>query len=157
MLQIGDRGRLPRSSVGYNSSTARLRSMLGDLTTAITSLRSALASLGPQLSSGELSRRRDLVENLSRRAGQVRTSNSTPLYNEARIGRCGTRLLTEVRCHGQTRRGGVSCWRTSAPRPGAPRPATRAPRSCPRTPAPAGECCPTGPGSGKTRRKYYCF
>ena len=85
MLQIGDRGRLPRSSVGYNSSTARLRSMLADLTTAITSLRSALASLGPQLSSGELSRRRDLVENLSRRAGQVRTSNSTPLYDEARI------------------------------------------------------------------------
>ena len=156
MLQIGDRGRLPRSSVGYNSSTARLRSMLGDLTTAITSLRSALASLGPQLSSGELSRRRDLVENLSRRAGQVRTSNSTPLYNEARIGRCGTRLLTEVRCHGQTRRGGVSCWRTSAPRPGAPRPATRAPRSCPRTPAPAGEC-PTGPGSGKTRRQYHSY
>ena len=83
-MQIGDRGRLPRSSVGYNSSTARLRSMLGDLTTAITSLRSALASLGPQLSSSELSRRRDLVENLSRRAGQVRTSNPTPIVLKAK-------------------------------------------------------------------------
>jgi len=72
LAELGDRGRLPRSSIGYNQSTQRLRSTFSELTSNVTSLRSSLGTLGSQLTSHELNRRRNLLENLSRKMGSVR-------------------------------------------------------------------------------------
>ena len=72
LYQLGDRGRLPRSSVGYNQSTQRLRSLFSELTSNVTSLRTSLGTLGSQLTRHELNRRRNLLENLSRKMGSVR-------------------------------------------------------------------------------------
>ena len=72
--EVGDRARLPRSSLGFTTSTQRLRSMSSDLTSELSGLRQSLSRLGPQLTSQELNRRRDLLEDLSRKAGSVRDS-----------------------------------------------------------------------------------
>lgn len=72
--EVGDRRSLPRSSLGFTSSTQRLRSMSSDLTSELSSLRQSLGRLGPQLTGPELNRRRDLLEDLSRKAGSVRES-----------------------------------------------------------------------------------
>ena len=56
LAEIGDRGRLPRSSLGYTHSTQRLRSMSSDLTSELSDLRQSLGKLGPQLTSHELNR-----------------------------------------------------------------------------------------------------
>lgn len=61
-----------RGSVGYNQSSARIRSMFSDLQTSVSRLRSSLTSVSSQLTSHELNRRKDAVESLSRKAGAVR-------------------------------------------------------------------------------------
>jgi len=106
LAEIGDRGRLPRSSLGYTHSTQRLRSMSSDLTSELSDLRQSLGKLGPQLTSHELNRRRDLLEGLSRKAGSVRDS----------ISDSGSMTLT-----GDNRRSqlladlGTTSWAASAP------------------------------------------
>ena len=52
--EVGDRVRLPRSSLGFTTSTQRLRSMSSDLTSELSSLRQGLGRLGPQLTGQEL-------------------------------------------------------------------------------------------------------
>ena len=54
--EVGDRRSLPRSSLGFTSSTQRLRSMSSDLTSELSSLRQSLGRLGPQLTGPELNR-----------------------------------------------------------------------------------------------------
>ena len=54
--EVGDRARLPRSSLGFTTSTQRLRSMSSDLTSELSGLRQGLAGIGHQLTSQELNR-----------------------------------------------------------------------------------------------------
>ena len=54
--EVGDRARLPRSSLGFTTSTQRLRSMSSDLTSELSSLRQGLGRLGHQLTGQELNR-----------------------------------------------------------------------------------------------------
>ena len=71
-MQLADRGRFPRSSIGYNQSSQRLRTQYGELSTEVQRLRESLASGEGKLTSHEMERRRNLLENLARKCGTVR-------------------------------------------------------------------------------------
>ena len=72
IFQLGERGRFPRTSIGYNQSSQRLRSLYGELSSLVQTLRETLSTSGVKLTSLEQNRRRDLLENLSRKCGTVR-------------------------------------------------------------------------------------
>ena len=72
IFQLSERGRFPRTSIGYNQSSQRLRSQYGELSSLVQTLRETLSTSGVKLTSLELNRRRDLLENLSRKCGTVR-------------------------------------------------------------------------------------
>jgi len=105
LAEIGDRGRAPRSSVAYNQSTQRLRSMYSELTSSVTLLRSSLSNLAPQLTTHELNRRRDLLENLAMKVSSARESiqeGESGGINAAR-----SQLLADL---------GTTSWGSSTPR-----------------------------------------
>ena len=72
IFQLGERGRFPRTSIGYNQSSQRLRSQYGELSSVVQTLRETLSTSGLNLTSLELNRRRNLLENLARKCGTVR-------------------------------------------------------------------------------------
>ena len=74
IFQLGERGRFPRTSIGYNQSSQRLRSLYGELSSTVQTLRETLSSSSGvrDLTSLELNRRQDQLENLSRKCGTVR-------------------------------------------------------------------------------------
>jgi len=72
LTELGERGRFPRTSIGYNQSSQRLRSQYGELSSVVQTLRETLSTSGLNLTSLELNRRRNLLENLARKCGTVR-------------------------------------------------------------------------------------
>lgn len=72
LTELGERGRFPRTSIGYNQSSQRLRSQYGELSSLVQTLRETLSVSGVKLTSLELNRRRNLLENLARKCGTVR-------------------------------------------------------------------------------------
>ena len=103
IFQLGERGRFPRTSIGYNQSSQRLRFQYGELSAMVQTLRETLSTSGLKLTSLELNRRRDQLENLSRKCGTVREQ----LTERATVSGAATRsqLLADL---------GTSSWADSS-------------------------------------------
>jgi len=100
LAEIGDRGRLARSSLAYNQASQRVRSMVGELGGEVQKLRTGLANSSAKLTNHEMNRRRDLLDSLARKYQAARDQVSEPASGGAARGE----LLQDL---------GTSSWGTS--------------------------------------------
>ena len=86
LAEVGDRGRLARSSIAYSQATDCIRQLVAQLggevkhklkdmnieMDKVGKLREGLASSAPRLTGHELNRRRDLLDSLQRKERSLR-------------------------------------------------------------------------------------
>lgn len=72
LAEVGDRGRLARSSIAYSQATDCIRQLVAQLGGEVGKLREGLASSAPRLTGHELNRRRDLLDSLQRKERSLR-------------------------------------------------------------------------------------
>jgi len=86
LAEVGDRGRLARSSLAYNQASQRVRSMVGELGGEVLKLRTGLANSSARLTNHEMNRRRDLLESLARKYQAAKDQVSEPASGGAARG-----------------------------------------------------------------------
>jgi len=86
LAEVGDRARLARSSLAYNQASQRVRSMVSQLGGEVQRLKAGLAKGSAMLTNHELSRRRDLLDSLTRKHQAAKDQVSEPATGVAARG-----------------------------------------------------------------------
>lgn len=86
LAEVGDRGRLQRSSIAYTQATDCIRRLVGQLEIEVVKLRDSLANSSGRLTSHEMNRRRDLLDSLQRKERGLRdvVSPVSPMGGKSR-------------------------------------------------------------------------